>query len=55
MNVDVLIVLTVLLKIQAFNLSPKPNLIIKDPKFNRSEIQRRASYFGFSINLRPGG
>ncbi|XP_060658574.1 integrin alpha-PS3-like isoform X1 [Drosophila nasuta] len=39
----------------AYNLSPRPNSVIKDPQFATVMPKVRASYFGYSINLRPHG
>ncbi|CAD7013277.1 unnamed protein product [Ceratitis capitata] len=39
----------------AYNLSPKPNIIVKDPQFSTGLPKVESSYFGFTINLRPLG
>lgn len=36
----------------AFNLSPKPNIIFREPKFGFGMPKVRSSYFGFSLNLK---
>ncbi|XP_068146728.1 integrin alpha-PS3 isoform X2 [Drosophila tropicalis] len=39
----------------AYNLSPLPNVQINDPQFATVIPKVRASYFGYTINLRPHG
>ncbi|XP_016972539.1 integrin alpha-PS3 isoform X2 [Drosophila rhopaloa] len=39
----------------AFNLSPRPNREILDPQFATTMPKLRASYFGFTMSLRPNG
>ncbi|EDW01487.1 integrin alpha-PS3 [Drosophila grimshawi] len=39
----------------AYNLSPRPNREIKDPQFATEMPKVRASYFGYTISLRPHG
>ncbi|XP_017069438.1 integrin alpha-PS3 isoform X2 [Drosophila eugracilis] len=39
----------------AFNLSPRPNRQILDPQFATNLPKVRASYFGFTMCLRPNG
>ncbi|XP_030560119.1 integrin alpha-PS3 [Drosophila novamexicana] len=39
----------------AYNLSPRPNKQIRDPQFATAMPKVRASYFGYSISLRPHG
>jgi len=53
----VVVVLTVCLSSHsdAFNLSPRPNRQILDPQFATSLPKVRASYFGFTMSLRPNG
>ncbi|XP_016941080.4 integrin alpha-PS3 isoform X1 [Drosophila suzukii] len=53
----VAVVLTVCLSSHsdAFNLSPRPNRQILDPQFATSLPKVRASYFGFTMSLRPNG
>uniref|UniRef100_A0A1L8EBN8 Putative vitronectin receptor alpha subunit n=1 Tax=Haematobia irritans TaxID=7368 RepID=A0A1L8EBN8_HAEIR len=41
--------------VECFNLSPKPNVIIKDPGFVTDMKKYESSYFGFALNLRPMG
>lgn len=36
----------------AFNLSPTPNIFIKNPPLSTFIPQSRSSYFGYSLNLR---
>lgn len=37
----------------AFNISPQPNLILREPKTSKLLMEKtRSSYFGFSINLK---
>ncbi|XP_067631871.1 integrin alpha-PS3 isoform X2 [Eurosta solidaginis] len=47
--------LTLLLNTKAYNLSPQPNIIVKDPQFASAMPKTESSYFGFSLNLRPLG
>lgn len=35
-----------------FNLSPKPNLIFREPKLDYGLPKTQSSYFGYTINLR---
>ncbi|XP_020800285.1 integrin alpha-PS3 isoform X2 [Drosophila serrata] len=39
----------------SFNLSPRPNRQILDPQFATNLPKVRASYFGFTMSLRPNG
>ncbi|XP_053681013.1 integrin alpha-PS3-like [Anopheles nili] len=39
----------------AFNLSPVPNYVFREPSLPLYTQKVRSSYFGYSINLRPGG
>lgn len=39
----------------AYNLSPRPNREIKDPQLAPVMPKVRASYFGYSLSLRPHG
>lgn len=39
----------------SYNLSPRPNKQIKDPQFATVMPKVRASYFGYTISLRPHG
>ncbi|XP_034476583.1 integrin alpha-PS3 isoform X2 [Drosophila innubila] len=41
--------------VSAYNLSPRPNREIRDPQFVTVMPKVRASYFGYSISLRPNG
>lgn len=55
--ISILIVIVAFIYIQkckAFNLSPKPNLVLHEPKakINAGMPKMRSSYFGFSINLK---
>lgn len=36
----------------AFNLSPKPNFILHEPKADIGLPKVRSSYFGFTLNLK---
>lgn len=37
----------------SFNLSPKPNFVLREPKLSSVGMPKmRSSYFGFSINLK---
>uniref|UniRef100_A0A182J9R1 Uncharacterized protein n=1 Tax=Anopheles atroparvus TaxID=41427 RepID=A0A182J9R1_ANOAO len=38
-----------------FNLSPLPNYVFREPALPVHMEKVRSSYFGFSLNLRPGG
>ncbi|XP_011178712.1 integrin alpha-PS3 isoform X2 [Zeugodacus cucurbitae] len=50
-----LVFLTLFHRLVAYNLSPKPNIIVKDPQFATPLPKVESSYFGFTINLRPLG
>uniref|UniRef100_A0A182NA97 Uncharacterized protein n=1 Tax=Anopheles dirus TaxID=7168 RepID=A0A182NA97_9DIPT len=39
----------------AFNLSPVPNYVFREPNLQLHMEKVRSSYFGFALNLRPGG
>lgn len=57
---EVLAVLAVILvglavNSHGFNLSPRPNKQISDPQFATNLPKERASYFGFTMSLRPNG
>ncbi|XP_017839011.2 LOW QUALITY PROTEIN: integrin alpha-PS3 [Drosophila busckii] len=41
--------------IVAYNLSPRPNRIIRDPQLATVMPKVRASYFGYTMSLRPHG
>lgn len=52
---NVIIVLICLIyKINAFNLSPQPNIVINEPasSLKTGMPKTRSSYFGFTINLK---
>ncbi|XP_065084513.1 integrin alpha-PS3 [Ochlerotatus camptorhynchus] len=51
----VLIVLLSVIKVNGFNLSPQPNYVFNEPKLQTFMETVRSSFFGFSLNLRPGG
>lgn len=51
----VLIVFLSVIKVNGFNLSPQPNYVFKEPKLQTFMETVRSSFFGFSVNLRPGG
>lgn len=39
--------------VSAFNLSPKPNIVVREPKStNIGRPKVRSSYFGFSLSLK---
>lgn len=46
------LVTMIVCNVSAFNLSPKPNVVFKEPKLNHFKRETRSSYFGFSVNLR---
>lgn len=55
--ISILIVIVAFISIQkckAFNVSPKPNVVLHEPiaKINAGMAKMRSSYFGFSINLK---
>ncbi|XP_073811306.1 integrin alpha-PS3-like [Musca autumnalis] len=55
-NIGILLLLLLLTQdIDCFNLSPKPNIVIKDPGFVTDMPKYQSSYFGFALNLRPLG
>uniref|UniRef100_A0A1A9WWH1 Integrin alpha second immunoglobulin-like domain-containing protein n=1 Tax=Glossina brevipalpis TaxID=37001 RepID=A0A1A9WWH1_9MUSC len=41
--------------VNAYNFSPKPNVIISDPQLATGMAKYESSYFGFTLNLRPSG
>lgn len=54
-NLSTVIFLLVLVDInKSFNLSPKPNIVLREPNFelNIGRPKVRSSYFGFSLNLK---
>lgn len=53
-TVSVMLVLSVQLVV-GFNLSPQPNHVFKEPTLQTFREKVRSSYFGFALNLRPGG
>ncbi|KAM8711525.1 hypothetical protein ACLKA7_000636 [Drosophila subpalustris] len=55
LNPLILLVLCLAGTVSAYNLSPRPNREIKDPQFATVMPKVRASYFGYSISLRPHG
>ncbi|XP_035895346.1 integrin alpha-PS3-like [Anopheles stephensi] len=40
---------------ESFNLSPVPNYVFREPDLQLHMEKVRSSYFGYSLNLRPGG
>lgn len=36
----------------AFNVSPNPNIILREPQYRSFMPKTRSSYFGFTINLK---
>lgn len=36
----------------AFNLSPNPNIVLREPQLKTTMPKMRSSYFGFTINLK---
>ncbi|KAJ6640899.1 Integrin alpha-PS3 [Pseudolycoriella hygida] len=38
--------------VTAFNLSPKPNYVFREPSLHTYQEKSRSSYFGYSVNLR---
>ncbi|XP_055326061.1 integrin alpha-PS3-like, partial [Sitodiplosis mosellana] len=52
-SVSVILVLVCVHDGKAFNLSPKPNIVLREPKTLGTGIPKmRSSYFGFSLNLK---
>uniref|UniRef100_A0A1I8PYL5 Uncharacterized protein n=1 Tax=Stomoxys calcitrans TaxID=35570 RepID=A0A1I8PYL5_STOCA len=51
----VFLILWSVIEVESFNLSPKPNIIIKDPQLATYLPKYRASYFGYTLNLRKLG
>ncbi|XP_075168394.1 LOW QUALITY PROTEIN: integrin alpha-PS3-like [Haematobia irritans] len=47
-----ILILVVHPNIEAYNLSPKPNVIINDPQLPTVMPKYESSYFGFTLNLR---
>jgi len=54
-NALILLALCLAGSVCAYNLSPRPNREIKDPQFATVMPKMRASYFGYTISLRPHG
>lgn len=55
-NIYLIIVITVIFILSysyGFNLSPKPNVIFKEPNLPTVQPKSQSSYFGFSLLLRP--
>ncbi|XP_013109885.2 integrin alpha-PS3 [Stomoxys calcitrans] len=50
-----IVILCCSIDVESFNISPKPNVIIKDPGFVTDMKKYESSYFGFAMNLRPLG
>lgn len=49
----VILVLVCVHNIYAFNLSPKPNIIFREPRASGVSMPKmRSSYFGFLLNLK---
>lgn len=36
----------------AFNLSPNPNIVLREPQLKTAMPKMRSSYFGFTLNLK---
>lgn len=52
-SVTVILVLVCVYDGNAFNLSPKPNIVLREPKSLDNGMPKiRSSYFGFSLNLK---
>lgn len=55
-TLSVILVLSVVVQLAGgFNLSPQPNHVFKEPTLQTFREKVRSSYFGFALNLRPGG
>lgn len=54
LTIPVILVLVLMYKCDAFNLSPKPNIVFREPitSQNVRMPKMRSSYFGFSVNLK---
>lgn len=51
--ITVILVLVSVHDIDAFNLSPKPNIVLREPQTVGTGMPKmRSSYFGFSLNLK---
>ena len=52
-SITVILVLVSVRDGNAFNLSPKPNVVLREPKtVDNGMPKMRSSYFGFSLNLK---
>lgn len=52
-SVAVIIVIVCIYDSGAFNLSKKPNIVLREPKLTGDGMPKiRSSYFGFSLNLK---
>lgn len=54
-TLSVILVLSAVQLAAGFNLSPQPNHVFKEPTLQTFREKVRSSYFGFALNLRPGG
>lgn len=53
--VSVFLTLLCNVSVECYNLSPKPNAIIRDPQLPAVMPKHEASYFGFTLSLRKLG
>lgn len=51
LNTVMILVLICVLESSAFNLSPKPNLVVREPP-SSGMSKMRSSYFGLSVTLK---
>lgn len=47
-----LVAFNLFIQINGFNISPKPNMVFKEPSLKVYKPKVRSSYFGFTLNLR---
>lgn len=48
----ILIVLSCCAANFGFNLSPNPNIVLREPQLRTAMPKMRSSYFGFTLNLK---
>lgn len=53
--INLFVVILIRQSVNGYNLSPKPNMVIRDPQFPTAIRNYESSYFGYSLNLRSKG
>lgn len=49
------VVVLIVQSVNGYNLSPKPNVVLKDPQLSTPMPKYESSYFGYSLTLRSKG